>query len=387
MRIALVTLPDVPEGEGARLGGQPVAWHQLQSALALACERIVCLAAAPTAALAAMQREAERGGARFSVVAHPRALSGLVNAADTLFVFAPGVLPDREWLLEALGGKAGVAVLPAERGIARGYERIDRDRAWAGVLATRGDAVEALAELPPDADPAAGLLRVALQRGARSVEVPEAWFDEGRWAYLPDRVAAVRFEPLWFARRVPDPGFARPSDAMVYRIARAMAARWSMQPLVPPVLAIVGALLALGGGAAGYLGHTASGLGFVGAGVLIGAVGAMLRRIAGVGSEDPSRRWIAEARETLHDLALVAIASSPSEFAGWPVPFAALVLVAVIRLARQSDAGRFEKPFGDRGLVLAILCGAAAVDQFPVAMVLIGLIGLAIRLFAPKPRG
>lgn len=386
MRIALLALTE--DGEGApRLAGQPVAWHQLHAALGAGCERIVCLAHAPGPALVALQREAEARGARFHAVAHPRALSGLVHAADTLFVFAHGVLPDRDWLAQALGGRAGVAILPAEAAVPRGYERIDRERAWAGVLATRGDAVEALAELPPDADPAAGLLRIALQRGARTVEVPAAWLDDGRWALLSDAGAAGRFEPLWYAARVPPPGFARPSDAATYRLARTVASGSAMRPWLAPALAAGGAVLAAGGGVAGYLGYTVAGLVALVLATIGGATGSALDRFARVGSGTAARRWPREVCDALNDLALVAIAASPSEFAGWPPPFAALVLVAVIRLAREQPTPRFARAFGDRTLVLGVVLVAAIAGQFAPAIAALGLAGLALRLFVPKSRG
>lgn len=386
MRIALLALPETG-GEPVLLAGQPVVLHQLHAAIGVGCERIVCLANAPGPLLAALQRETERAGARFHAVSQARALSGLVHAADTLLVFAPGVLPDRDWLQQTLGGRAGVAILPAERGVAQGYERIDRERAWGGVLATRGDAVETLGDLPPDADPAAGLLRVALQRGARPVEVPESWLDDGRWAFLPDRQAADRHEPLWYARRVPPPGFARPSDALVHLAARKLAGRAALGPPWPLALGIAGAVFALGGGVAGYLGQTVAGLALIVGGILSGGIGAALDRFVRVGSGTEPRRWPREARDALVDLALIATAASPSEFAGWPTPFAAMVLVATIRLAREPDANRFERPIGDRALVFAVLAAFAAADQFPLAMAAIALIALAIRLFAPKSRG
>ena len=52
MRVALMALTE-EGGVPVRLGGRPVAWHQLQAALALGSERVVCLADAPGPALAA----------------------------------------------------------------------------------------------------------------------------------------------------------------------------------------------------------------------------------------------------------------------------------------------------------------------------------------------
>ncbi|ANY20719.1 hypothetical protein A6F68_02219 [Tsuneonella dongtanensis] len=385
MRVALMAITD-EGGEPVKLGGRPIAWHQLQAALALGCERIVCLAEGPGATLGALQREAEGRDARFSAVSHARALSGLISAADTLFVFAPGILPDREWLNQALGARAGIASLPAEGAVERGFERIDRDRAWGGVLATRGDAVEALTLLPPDADPIAGLLRIALQRGGRCVEVPERWLDEGRWALLGDSGAAQRMEMAWQSRHVPTPAIDRPGEMLAHFLARSVLPRTADRPAVAPSIAIGGATLAVAGGIAGYLGMTVGGLAALAFGTLASEVGERLGRFARAGAgKEPRRRYI-ELRDAALDLSLVAVAASPQEFAGWHAPFVALVLVGAIRLAREEGAQKPIRPLGDRILVFSVLFLAAVGQGFVPAMAAVGLAALAARIFWPRPR-
>lgn len=386
MRVALMAMTD-EGGAPVRLGGRPIAWHQMQAALALGCERVVCLAAAPGPALAALQREAEEREVKFSAIAQPRALSGLVNAADTLFVFAPGVLPEREWLAQALGARAGIASLPADRAVELGFERIDRERAWAGVLSTRGDAVEMLTALPPDADPIAGLLRIALQRGGRCVDVPQKWLDDGRWALLGDVSAAHRVEAAWQARHVPSPQADRPGEVLAHRLARALLPQAAMRPQLAPALAFGGMALSVGGGIAGYLGNTLPALVAVTVAALISGTGERLGRFDRAGAGVPPSRRLAEIRDAIVDLSLVAIAASPQEFAGWPVPFTALVLVAAIRLAREDDAPAPMRPFGDRVLVTALLTLATAAGGFALSMAAASLIALALRLFWPGRRG
>ncbi len=385
MRVALMAMTQ--EGaEPVRLGGRPVAWHQLQAALALGCERVVCLAESPGPELAALQREAEARDAKFSAIAHSRALSGFISAADTLFVFAPGVMPDREWLTQALGARAGIAVLSADEAVERGFERIDRDRAWGGVLATRGDSVEALALLPPDADPIAGLLRVALQRGGRCVEVPEHWIDEGRWVVLGDNAAAQRLERSWQARHVPAPGLDRPGEAAAHAIARVLAPRVTGRPVLAPGLAIGGMVLAAAGGAAGYFGYILAGLVALVVGALASETGERLGRFARAGSGTTSPRRLAEVRDAVLDVALVATAASPQEFAGWHAPFVALVLVAAVRLLREKGTPRALRVLGDRILVFLGLGVAATFGGFVPAMAATGLVALAGRLFAARRR-
>ena len=382
LRIALISMV----GEGAaevRLAGHSLAWHQVQAAVALACERIVCLAEAPGPELAAIQREAERRGASFHAIAHHRGLSGLVRAADTLLVFAPGVLPDRDWLAQTFGARAGVAVLPAEDAVEQGFERIDRDRAWAGVLATRGDAVEALSALAPDADPIGGLLRVALQRGAGGVPVPDKWLDDGRWALVASPAAAERYQTGWYLRHVPAPAFDRPGAALAHRIARALIARVGNHSRTVAGMMAAGIAIALASAIGGYLGHTIAGMAGLTAASAMLAVGSALGRLSRAGTGESVRTWPGNARRALLDVSLVAIAASPGEFEGWSAVFATLVLIAVVRLAEDGNAPRALRPLSDRTLVFLLLAIAAAAGAFVPVMAVLALLGLALRLFWP----
>ena len=380
MRIALISMVAENPAE-VRLAGHPLAWHQLQAAITLACERIICLADRPGPDLAAVQREAERRGASFHAVTHHRALSGLVRAADTLLVFAPGVLPDGDWLARTFGARAGVAVFPAETAVEQGFERIDRDRAWAGVLATRGDAVEALGALAPDADPIAGLLRIALQRGATAIEVPAKWLGHGRWALVATAAGAEQYQAAWYERHVPAASFDQPGAALADRAAKMLVGRIVNPDRVAAGFAAGGIVTAVAGGVAGYLGQTAGGVTALLVASVLFAVGSALARLSRAGTGERSRRWPAEVRDALLDLSLVVVASSPGVFEGWGTAFAATVLVAVIRLAAETGAPRPFRPFADRTLVLALLAMASFGGFFAQSLALVSVLGLAIRLF------
>lgn len=385
MRIALISIAGGGL-EPVRLAGRPIAWHQLHAALSLGCERIVCLAPAPSAELAALQRAAESEGASFHAAAHHRALAGLVRAADTLVVFAPNVLAESGWLGETLASRTGVATLP-ETAVERGFERIDRDRAWAGVLAVRGDAAEALHELPPDADPVGGLLRIALQRGARDLPVPPEWLEEGRWALARTPAEAERHQGLWYGREVPPPSGHRPSEAAAHRAARMLTTRGANPRAWATGCLAAGLALALGSAAAGFAGETAPALGGLAFAAALSAIGVSSLRFAHAGTRSRQGRWLGPTRLALIDAALVAIAASPAAFGGWETAFAAAVLVAAMRLAGAAEAPPALRPLSDRVLVLLGLAALAAAERFAGGTALLALAGLALRLFAHRHRG
>jgi hypothetical protein len=385
LRIALISLGD--SAAEVRLAGHSIAWHQLQSALALGCGRVICLADAPGPALAALQRQTERQGASFHAVAHHRALLGLVAAADTLVVFAPGVLPDPEWLAKTIGTRAGIAVLRAEDAVEFGFERIDRDRAWAGVLATHGDAVEALAALPPDADAIAGLLRVALQRGSPAVAVPDGWLDDERWALLHTPAASHRYERAWYARHVPPPAPTQLGRALAYRWARALIERGDNARRSAPWLVAGGVLVALGSAVAGYAGHTFPALAGLTLASLAMGTGAAAARLLRAGSGEKPRPWQADARRALVDLSLAAVGAGTEALTQWNSAYVALVLVAMVRLADDPEAPAIVRPLADRTLVLILMALISAVGWFVQGAAVISLLGLAILIFWPRGRG
>jgi hypothetical protein len=272
-------------------------------------------------------------------------------------------------------------VLPAEGAVELGFERIDRDLAWAGVLATRGDAVEALGVLPPDADPIAGLLRVALQRGGTAIEVPEKWLADGRWALIASPAAAEQHQSAWYSRHVPAPSFDRPGAALAYRLARRLLGHVGSAERFTTGLLAGGSIAAAAGAVAGYLGYTAGGVATLFGASIVMAVGSALGRLCRAGTGERPRAWPVEARRALLDLSLVAVASSPSAFEGWTTAFAVLVVVAVVRLAHETGAPRPFRPFSDRTLVLAVLSVGAFGGIFPQTLALLALAGLALRLF------
>ena len=161
------------------LGGRTILVWQADLAISLGCERIVCLAQGPTPELLELQQELEEKGLSFQLIRGSLQLVSLLSADQDILVLADGLVFDRELAHAAIGDKRGIAALPAEEGIAAGFERIDANRAWAGLLVARANIVERLADMPPDVDTISLILRLALQAGVPVVLCDKQHLDSG----------------------------------------------------------------------------------------------------------------------------------------------------------------------------------------------------------------
>lgn len=385
MRVAILSAihPTGDDGEGPVRGhltvaGRSAAAFQLDLALRLGCERIVCFAEGLDEAVLPLLHHAEQAGASFHALGSARALSGLVKAQDDLFVFAEGVVPDPLAAGELLAERPGIVTLPAEAGLEAGFERIDRDHAWAGLARLPGSAVERLAEMPIDVDAVPALLRVGLQSGMRLVPLPRASLVERRWTLLRDERDAQSFEAAWLHRRIVPTSFAAPAYATADRISLAFAPRFlarrgrALLPFAGGFLGLGGALLA----AHGQMAAVAFGLLAVGAFLLrMGlTLGALLR-------DEPMRGWPGRLLRAVPGLAVdaailavVALVAPSAALAAWV--FAGLVALLALRATQRAGAGVPSVVATDRAALAALLVPCAATGQLLPAIQAIALIGL-----------
>lgn len=288
MRVALLsTIDSVADAGGDPRGfliiaGRTLARHQLDCALALGCEKIACQGIGFPQELLDLQHQAEKSGAQFQVISGPRALSGMITAADELLVFADGLLPDQALAGKLLADRPAVLVLPAGDGVAEGFERIDRDHAWAGVMIVRGPAVERLTDLPPDADPVAGLLRIALQTGTRMVSMPQDILSDRRWGLVRSRGDAAQLEQAWINRHVRPIPYAAPFLAAADRLATALMIRSSERQKFGSGAILGGsAAVVVAAGFAGWLWQPAAGLALMAGAYFLARTGGALRAMEG----------------------------------------------------------------------------------------------------------
>lgn len=364
-----------------RVAGKSIARRQLEFALAAGCERIFALGDGTSPEAIALNHVAERAGARFQAIRDSRGLLGAVRANDGLLVLAPGLLPESAQALEWVQTPT-VLVAPADATSA-GFERIDLERAWAGVLVLPGQLVERLAELPPDSEPAPALLRVALQARLKQVEVPQGAMADGSWS-IARRDDAGTLDRLWLARNSP----AVEQWALSHRAARAVLAtsdvyRYAndrtpsaIKVTAAVLLAIAAALALSGWGAAGFAVLAVAALLAAAANVL----GAVLAAPFGTRSSG-AMDWLAIGT----DVALVACGAGAVGGSWSDRLFAPLALAGLVRSARWPSRAPAFAALGDRALLAAGLAVAAGFGVAKPAIMLLALAVVVVKMAETGP--
>jgi len=208
LRIALLDITEpvdaaLPLRRGfVRVGGRPLAQHQLDIAIVARCERIICLVRSLDPGVIALQHRAEALGILFNTVIALRDLSALVSAQDDIIVFHGGLLADPASAVELIEQGAGVFVQPVQTGLAAGFERIDINYATAGLLRIPGRLIETLMQMSPDCDVPSTLTRVALQARIETREVPASVRSGMGWHMITSELQAHSIEPDWIAKRL-----------------------------------------------------------------------------------------------------------------------------------------------------------------------------------------
>jgi hypothetical protein len=367
-----------------RFAGKSVLSHQIDCAAHLGCGRVICLAGAAGPDMAAVRNYAARSSIRFEIAdTIPRLLS-LVTADDDAVVLADGLLPERAALSEALSGRPGVAAFPAKSAVPLGFERIDADRAWSGALRMRGAGVADLADLPADCDLASSLLRIALQRGERIVNIDEAYLMDGTWQRRVQRSTVADIEKRWLNRQVQPAPFTSPGLALADRVALRWAqdvagGRWSRAPHLSALATGLGALVA------GLASWPLVALALLLLASFALSVCRMFDRIEAVGTplRRPSRAL--PAAQALADGLLIGLLAMLIEAApAWLRIALPLILMAVLRLGAGNSAPSLRALHSDRIALLAVLLLAAVQGWTAAAVVGITLLALGAMLWAGR---
>ena len=401
MRVALLSTlePSVDDATTPRgllrLGGRSVAHHQLATALALGCERVICLADGLPGEVIALQHAAERAGASFQVTGDGRAVAQLVKPDDELLVFADGLVASPEAVGTLLGGRSGLVVQPVESGIAAGYERIDLNHAGGGVMRLPGRLAAGLADLPGDWNPVSALLRIAVQSSLRQAVLPQALIDAGRWALVRSDGEAHRLEPNWLRQHTARRDGSGPGSWLAARLVERLGPALLHAGTKPHVVALGAAALALLALGSAWFGAFAAAFAGLGIAWLVRRCAAILARVHGE-REFAKTSWIRPEKgfDALLDVAFAAVAAwrvaavQPDPYALTVGAFAALVVLGLLRLLPPLLARRRWTGWLEDRLVLALALAAASLSSvFGLALMAAGLALLAFGLIAAHDPG
>ena len=387
MRAVLIAMSDgsgSSPGDLARAaGGRPLALRQLDFALACGCEEVFALGNPGSPEIALLSRAVRARGAVVRLVSDAHGLLGLLNATDEMLALAAGVVPESTRAVKALSAGPGVLVLQADAAVPAGFERIDRDLAWAGAAMIPGALIERLAELPPDSDPPAALLRIALQARVPERRLPEAILADGSWLMVEGGVVPVRADG-WRRGQLET---AEPYD-WTGQLAQTVLKRWPEHLRADSrtigALRAGSLLLLLGALVLGWYGSPAPGLALLAPCALAAALAERLARIGAGPFATGKRRWgLAAILPWGIDLALGACGALAIGGAWLGRIFPPAVLLIALHGRSPAERPRALAVLGDR-MVLALLTAlAAALDLAEPVLMLLAMIFLLNNRTAP----
>lgn len=379
--------PDPVEGmvSDLSLANTPLIEHQLRLALGLGSRRIICLADRSRPSLVRLQHLAEAAGASFVLAERNRALAGLVSSADRLLVFAEGIVAEPDAAAMLRSGKPAIVSAATEAAIPLGYERIDRDRAWAGAMILRGSVVEQINELPDDIDCISSLLRLGLQSGTPVLPIDPAVLATQGWCMVKDTAAARDWTRIRIERSIQPESWWWPGKAIADRATKALAIAKG-PPEVSRWVARGTMILLIAAGVLGaWLEYPVAGFCAIAGAALAGRVDAALvsARAFGSGESKALAAW-SNSRDALVDLALVAaIGLAVPSYANLDAVFAAAILVGLLRLAAMLPDPLRIVLLEDRALLaIALSIASAALSVLPatqlLSLLVLGLIFLSL---------
>ena len=388
MRVALLSAVEFTDQGTLRafltIGGRSVIAWQVDLAVSLGCERIICLATGPRPELIELQKEVEGRGLQFRMVRGPLQLVGLMSADNEIVVIEDGLVMDVALASEIAGSSRSIAALPGDEGVSAGFERIDADRAWAGLLVARGNIVERLADMPADADAVSLLLRLALQSGTQVVLLDRQRMASGELILASDEASIAKREVALLDQAVTRSSWTAPAYAISSRFARWLAPRALKKgPIIAKALAVVTA----GAGIA------CSVVDYTWVSLILAAVAIFSWQVGNALSDMDSRmRGAARSvkkiiiTKALVDIVLIVILVLPASLpmlAGQI--FLPLISIGLARLAER-DAGKVLSGLAsDRVLLALVLAPAASIGRLDEMLALVSLSFLAAALFVRRP--
>lgn len=368
------------------IAGRSVLERQARVALELGAERVICMAHGLPAELIAVQHLVEREGKRFHAIVGSRALGGLVSVADEIIAFADGLQIDPDIARSHLAAGRSILALPADEAVLLGFERIDRDRAWAGALRIPAGDVERLSDLPADIDPVSALMRIAVQRGRPIVDLPPETLTSKRLALILSAEAAREASQLAIDAALPPARWSAPASAAIDRAVRTSAGELLSRPAIGPVLWLGTALLGAIALAAAWYGSPAAALGSLAATAGLARFGRGLARVVQSGGG-----WLERHGDRLRvaalDVLLLAVVLIVTPRSAWGrVLFLLAIMLGLARLAAAAPPRWLADLAQDRAALLALLAVGAGLGDLGAAFQVLALLFMIALLVVGKER-
>jgi len=353
-----------------RVGGSTLAQHQLGVARALKCQRVVCFARGTSPDLIALQHDAERAGMKFRILRDAHALSAIVTARDELLIISEGLLVDAESAAEAVNGKLGVLVQPAQGAVDAGFERIDADHAAAGISLVAGQLVEQLHDLPPDVDVPSALMRVALQRGSSRREVPPELRAGVRWRMIASETEADAIEDPWLRHALGAVLYRTPGFLAAYLAARLLGPLLLQSGNAARVAALAGLFVFAIAVGLGWFGLSAPA--FIACAIawlsveLVGAFGKIASKISSASSPASARaKWLGWLCDIVIALQIALVWPLAPQIGLMAMIFAPVMFVLLLRIASRIFSKLASGWVMDRALLCIGLAIAAIAGIIP----------------------
>ncbi|MBX7534355.1 hypothetical protein K3175_01645 [Qipengyuania sp. GH1] len=386
MRIAVLSTTDTDSSRGEpraafrTLAGATIADRQLDLALRLGCERIVCLADSIGPEIVGLQSRAETAGTKFRAVKSSSRLPGMIGPDDEMLLISNGLLVDDDAAVAALE-EPSVLAFPADLAVPLGFERIDLGLAWSGILLGPGKLTSDLQHLPGDVDAVSSLLRIALQHGVPPVLLDRKLLAKGDWQLAPDADALAVREKRWIDAQRERISFRAPGMAVAERagarLARDIVGRKT--EIAPTLLAVACAIAAM---FAAWFELPGYGLVLTTAVALFRHLAVVVQRISAAGTgKDHSTHLQAILDYGLDPLFIILLGLSAYGTLGWMSFFIPLVLFGLLRLGERYANERWRRTYADRVGLGVVLSVAAFFHLAAEVAAVLALIVLASRFF------
>ncbi len=362
------------------VGRSVLAW-QVDLALDIGCERIICFSDSSHGEVIAQQRRIEGTGLAFHVVRNHLQIASLVRPEDYVFVQLDGlVLGDvaRELVgARCEADETHIFAISASHSLSNSFptdfERIDKDSHWAGVALLPGACTAALEDFPGEGEAMSLLLRLGLQARVGCADVAPNALENDNWLLASDNEALGRREDAAIRSSLPQISWSGPSAFVATKIV----STWSPLRLrsgseisagLGLVVMVVAAVIAgLGQGIVG-LGTAAIGA-FV---VSLSAQSVALRSRISVHTEIPAiLRWFTPATGGLATAVLILAQTGVSH---WPVHFGIPFLTMGLAWVVGMDSNfRLRAFWGDLPFHLGVFSISAVFGVLLEVMILFSL--------------